>query len=140
MKSVSRGPAPASALVLLACGHLPQFESGSDSLKKYVVVEVVVDLPDNLSLLLDDFSKHTIFDCKDAGHFLRATLDLGGNAHPQGHSSEDLKDDAPQAPHVDHPRIFVAVHEVEHWYIVLQLILEEDVIQDLWRHIFGCGH
>jgi hypothetical protein len=107
----------------------------------YVVVEVVVQVVDHFHLFLYDFGEDSIFDCEEAGHSGNASfVNFGLYAHPQRHARYDLEYDAAQTPNIDDPRVFVLLHLLQHLLVVLQLVLEEDVVENLGRHVFGRCH
>lgn len=101
---------------------------------------MVIQIADDFYLFLYDLRKHPIFNRKQAGN-LRDVLLLypGLDAHPQGHASDDLQCNTSQTPNIDDPRILIFLHLLQHFFIVIHLVLIEDVVQDLRRHVLrGC--
>ena len=106
-----------------------------------MVVEMVVQVADDFDLLLDYLGKHAVFDCKQARYFRDVLFfDPSLDAHPKGNASNDLQGDAAQAPHIDDPRVFVLLHLLQHFLVIVHLVLIEDVVQDLRRHVLRRGH
>lgn len=106
-----------------------------------MIVEMVVQVADDFDLLLDDFGKHAILYGKQTCYFRDVLLfNPGLNAHPKRNPSNDLQRDTAQTPHIDDPRIFVLLHLLQHFLIIIHLVLIEDVVQDLRRHVFRSSH
>ena len=105
-----------------------------------MLVEVVVQVGDDFNLLLDDLGEDPVLDCEQARHPRASVLYLGLYAHPKRYSCDDLQHDAAEAPDVDDPRILVPLHLLEHFLVVLELVLEEYVVEYLWWHVLGSGH
>lgn len=106
-----------------------------------MVVKMVVQVADDFDLLLDYLAKHAVFDCKETRYFRDVLFfDACLDAHPKGNASNDLQGDTTQAPHIDDPRVFVLLHFLQHFFVIVHLVLIEDVVQDLRRHVLRCGH
>lgn len=105
-----------------------------------MLIEVVVQVADDFNLLLDDLRKHPVLHRKQASHSRIPLLYLCLDAHPQGHSRDDLQHNAPETPDIDDPGILVPLHLLEHLLVVLQLILEEYVVEYLRGHVLRSGH
>lgn len=92
-------------------------------------------------MFLDYFGEDSILDREESGHaHVVFLLDFGLNAHPKRHPRDYLQDDAAEAPDVDGPGVFVLLHFGQHLLVVFQLVLEEDVVENFRRHVFGGRH
>lgn len=105
-----------------------------------MVVKVVVEVADDVDLLLNDFGKDPVFDCKQSGDLVAPLLDPSVDAHPQRHPRHDFKHNAAETPDVDGPRVLVLFHFLQHFLVIVKLVLEENVVEDLGRHVLGCRH
>jgi hypothetical protein len=102
---------------------------------------VVVQVANHIDLLLNNLGEDSIFDCEQASDPISAFfLYFGLDAHPERHACDDFKHDAAQTPDIDGPGIFILFHLLEHLFIIFQFVLEQNVVEDLRRHVFGCGH
>lgn len=93
-------------------------------------------------MLLDNLVKRpSLYREKTVSYDLGALLaDDGLQTHPERHPRYDLEEDAAEAPHVDDPRICVFLNVLEQFGNVLELVLVEDEVEDLWGHVLGSGH
>ena len=102
---------------------------------------MIVKVVNHIDLLLNYFGKNPIFNSKEPDHpVVTPFFNFGLNTHPERDSCYNLQHNTPETPNVNSPRIFVFVHFLQHLLIVLQLVLKEDVVQNLRRHVLWRGH
>lgn len=105
-----------------------------------VVVEVVIEPFHSFDLFCDDLREETPFHSEQTTAEGFTIFNSGLYAHPKRHAGDNFEEDASHRPDVDDPRVVVLLDLAQQLGVVLKLILEKDVVEDLWRHVFRRRH
>jgi len=99
----------------------------------------------NLSLFGNNFREKTSLD-REESFFLQVRLpDLVGykqrKTHPKRNSYNDFQKNTSKRPHINRPWILVVVHYfLIKFFLIFSLILTDNIIENLWRHVLRSSH
>lgn len=94
----------------------------------------------HLDLLGDDLTEDPALHSKQPSGIGIFMFDSGVYGHPDGDAAEDLQHYASGRPDVDYPGVLVLGEFLQQVLGVGEVVLEENVVEDLWRHVLGGCH
>lgn len=96
-------------------------------------------------MFLDDLGEQPAFHSEQAFLLAIGRTGFAGNkqrqAHPEGHSDYNFKQDAPKRENIHYPWIIVLGHDLLiEVLLILAFILVDDVVEYFRRHVLRGGH